>query len=209
MPTPATRSARARIAPPISHGVRTRPRPCAEPPTVRRSSGAAGVGRAGIARDRRPDRVAGRGERDARARSRTAGPGAGSGPGRRDDQPEGPVGAGRADRLLTPSRAPAWRSAPATAAAAAGAGRPARGILQPGERRLVLGHRGEDRQAGRRRQGPGGRVAGHDREPLLVGQRVARQQPEVDPRRRDPRAVRQHDGDPRRRRHHGSGRRPR
>ena len=62
--------------------------------------------------------------------------------------------------------------------------------------------RREDRQPGRRRERPRRRVGGHDRQPLVVDQRLAGEEPEVDPRRRDPRAVRQDERDPR------PGRRP-
>ncbi len=61
-------------------------------------------------------------------------------------------------------------------------GRPGRRPAVVIERRLVLLDAGEDGDAGRRGQGPGRGVAGHDRQALLVGQRVASQQPEVDAR---------------------------
>ena len=67
-----------------------------------------------------------------------------------------------------------------------------------GERRLVLGHRREHRQPGRRREGPRRRVGRHDREPPVVDDRLARQQPEVHPGGRDPRAVRDDERDLRR-----------
>ena len=160
------------------------------------------AGDLGVDVDRGADRVAGR-----------PGDGAGSGssprprprPGRRDrgSRPK-PV------RSLPPApRSPRRRRSPRQ--------RPARGrrdharrhdrhrrrrprivVVRPGRRRLVLGDRGEDRQPGRRSQGACRRIPGHDRQPLVVGQRIARQEPEVDPRRRDARAVRQDDRDPRR-----------
>ena len=64
------------------------------------------------------------------------------------------------------------------------------------QRGLVLLDAREDRQAGRGCECPRRRVAGDDRQALLVGQGIAGEQPEVDPRRRDARAVRQHDRDP-------------
>ena len=85
--------------------------------------------------------------------------------------------------------------------------RPAR--LLACRRRLVFGHGREDRQPRRRGERPGRRIARHDRELLVVRQRVARQQPEVDPRGRHARAVRQDDRDPGPRRRPGSGPRPR
>ena len=67
-----------------------------------------------------------------------------------------------------------------------------------GERRVVLGHRREHRQPGRRREGPGRRVGRHDREAPVVDDRLARQQPEVHPGGADPGSVRDHERDLRR-----------
>ena len=64
-----------------------------------------------------------------------------------------------------------------------------------GEGSLVLGHRREDRQTGRGRQGSCRRIRRHDRQPLVVLHRVARQQSEVDARGGHARAVRQDDGE--------------
>ena len=128
-------------------------------------------------------------------------------------RPGGPV---RSRAVRAPSRLPRSLSVVASRTTAAGSPRaagddarrqrpappsPAADSLDPSaprQRRLVLGDRREDRQPGRGRQRPRRRVPGDDRQPLVVGHRVAGQQPEVDPRRRDPRAVRQHDRDARR-----------
>ena len=73
---------------------------------------------------------------------------------------------------------------------------PTAGPIAVLERSLVLGHAREHRQPRRRGQRPGGPVGRHDREALLVDQRVPGEEPEVDPRRRHLRAVRQHEHDP-------------
>ncbi len=70
------------------------------------------------------------------------------------------------------------------------------GIGARSQRVLVLPHRAEDGQAGRCGQGACGRVGSDDREPLLVRQRVAGQQAEVDPGRRHAGPVRQNDRRP-------------
>ena len=98
-----------------------------------------------------------------------------------------------------------------TAAVAAAARRPrrrqrSRSVLSTADRRAsnrsrrpppsrTRRHVREDRQARRGREGPRRGVTRDDRQPLAVQRRVAGQQPEVDARRRDPRAVRQHDRD--------------
>ncbi len=78
------------------------------------------------------------------------------------------------------------------------ASRPVAVGARRGERRVVLGHRREHRQPGRRREGPGRRVGRHDREAPVVDDRLARQQPEVHPGGADPGSVRDHERDLRR-----------
>ena len=79
-------------------------------------------------------------------------------------------------RGLGPSRQPSLAAADASGSNARrdACGRGTPGVLGP-DRGLVLRHRAEDGQSGRCRECPSRRVAGHDRESLLVGQRVARQ----------------------------------
>ena len=199
-PTPPTSTASARIAPPISQGVRIPPRP---PGRVTRGRSPDPLGLRGFERraDRRSDGIA----RDGR-RGRCRRAAAGAAPRAGTTSPSvpsdaGAAAAGPADRRRFGAAGPAPAGAvpPAAAAGSPATGASAAVVVRrpPRQRRLVLGDRREDRQAGRRGERPRRRIAGHDREPLVVRQRVARQQPEVDPRRRHARAVRQDDRDPR------------
>ena len=157
-----------RAAPTAAAGTTSPSVPSLAGPTARRRRGGVGSGCRGdrcdwLGRCRRPAAD--------RCGTRAARPGAvpsASGRGIRS--------AGRACRRAPPtSRGPSDRRT--------------RLVLDPGERRLVFRHRAEDREPGRRRERARRRIAGHDREPLLVGQRVARQETEVDPRGGDARAV--------------------
>ncbi len=205
------------MAPPMSHGVRT-PSLAAEPigqGRERPPGAAAGRGcrrrcRARVA-GRRPSRR-GRARGSCRRAGRRASLARGHGR-RRDDETERAVGiAGRRAASPRPARSPARAPAgslrldvPAAAAAAAAAATTGTVVAGRGPSSsapaIADSYSATDAKTGRpgrRREGPRRRIAGHDRQPLLVGQRIARQQPEVDPRRGDPRAVRQDDRDPRR-----------
>ena len=106
---------------------------------------------------------------------------------------EGAAGALAFEPRRTGLAAPAWGADGGIAAGEADRGSILAGIRH---RRLVLANGPEDRQAGGRGQRPRRRIGGNHGELLLVDQRVAGEQPEVDPGRRHPRSVGQHQRDP-------------
>ena len=96
-----------------------------------------------------------------------------------------------------PQRRRRPRSPAAPARPVADASSPSSRIVVRVERRLVLADGREHRQPGRRRERPRRRVGRHDVQPPARGERLAGEQPEVDPRRRDPRPEREHEPDAR------------
>ena len=204
--------ARTRIAPPTSHGVRMSTRPRAV------VGGRGGAGARRMARTGRRSRAGSRGTelRTVSPGSVAAAAAAAVAVAAGTISPRVPSDAGSrlSVRLARRGRVPAFaldRVARRGRRRRHDRARPCPGAARrPGPRAMSRTPRPTRRPAVQPTpRAPGSRIAGHDREALVVRQRVARQQPEVDPRGRHPRAVRQDDRDPRRVGSRGCARPPR